>query len=88
MTALILFVGIVALAVTGALMGITQADIGYGSVWMNSDMGAAVGQALLLGLVTYLVRYCRVPACTCMYLYWYMYCGAVARELMHARHVA
>jgi hypothetical protein len=55
LTVVILFVGLTAVAVTGALMGLTQSDIGYSSVWMNSDMGAAVGQALILGLVTYLV---------------------------------
>jgi hypothetical protein len=51
----ILLMGLTAVAVTGALTGVTQSDIGYSSVWMNSDMGAAVGQALILGLVTYLV---------------------------------
>jgi hypothetical protein len=55
LTVVILLVGLAAVSVTGTLMGLAQSDIGYSTVWMNSDMGAAVGQALILGLVTYLV---------------------------------
>lgn len=63
LVALVLLVAIGAACVAGLLMGLTQSDLGYANAWMNSDLGAAVVQALLVALVTYLVseprRGCR-----------------------------
>ncbi len=45
------------LGLVATLMGLSQAGyISYGSVWLNSDLGAAVGQLLLVALVAYLVH--------------------------------